>query len=563
MKSKSRKLDDLTGLYTRSFLKPYVNDLIEDRKSFRLFLLDIDFFKMINDSYGHMRGDEVLRDVADILEKSVQNRGTVVRYGGDEFIIIVTDKSLMDSFEGYINDIVFHREFAGDPPVRISFTIGSATYPEDGDDLSKLLKCADDILLKAKRKDHYGIRFIGRENVLSILKSGLEEASRGNPKFIYLTGVEGVGKTRILSELLIYANLAGFDATSFNCKKDFGYEPLQFLTGDKSFNPTWKVLNSISPSISGRPVFWCIDDIESCSMETRKFLEKLPSIMGKEKFFLILSGKEDVGMNQFLKINLEPLDLYGTKDFISSFIGMQDIDDNLVAYLFDKTRGIPGKLLSTLNNFLNNNVIKLGKNKIQMGKIIDTDIEGNLFKTYKKLKKEEGMIFQVGALLGDIGDCELIADILGISRDEVYKMKNFGLSVGLLKPSENFIISTEELRKKLYQGIGSKRKELHRKAGMILSRKGYPGPSAYQFGMAGDFVNETEQSLLLVRTLLDKGLLIDAEEVLGRLKKWINEEWFNRKTFYERWGDIFYKKGEFRNALEMFNKALENKKDVE
>jgi len=563
MKSKSRKLDDLTGLYTRSFLKPYVNDLIEDRKSFSLFLLDIDFFKMINDSFGHMRGDEVLRDVADILKKSVQNKGVVIRYGGDEFIIIVTDKSLMDSFEGYIDDIVFHREFAGDPPVRISFTMGSATYPGDGKDLFNLLKCADDILLKAKRKNHYGIRFVGRENVLSVLKSGLEEASRGNSKFVHLVGIEGVGKTRILSELLIYANLAGFNTTLFNCKRNFGYEPLQFLTGDKSFNPTWKVINSISPSISGRPVFWCIDDIDSCSMETRKFLEKMPTMMSKEKFFLILSGKEDIGMNQFLKINLEPLDIYGTKDFVSSFIGVQDIDDSLVAYLFDKTGGIPGKLLSTLNNLLNNNVIKLEKNRVQMDKVNDTDIEGHLFKAYKKLRKEERMIFQVGALLGDIGNCGLIADILETSYDEVCKTREFGLSIGLLKPSANFIISTEELRKKLYKGIGNKRKELHRKAGEILSKRVYPGPSAYQFEMARDFENAANQSLLLVRSLLDKGLLIDAEGVLRELKKWTNEEWFDRKKFYERWGDIFYKKGEFRNALEMFNKAIENKKDMD
>ena len=87
-KKKGYPVDKLTKLYTRDFLFDFVNNKIQLHQRFGLILLDIDFFKTINDTYGHPKGDEVIYRVAKFLEECVGDRGVVVRYGGDEFVII-------------------------------------------------------------------------------------------------------------------------------------------------------------------------------------------------------------------------------------------------------------------------------------------------------------------------------------------------------------------------------------------------------------------------------------------------------------------------------------------
>ncbi|MEG0385524.1 MAG: GGDEF domain-containing protein [Solibacillus sp.] len=85
--------DPLTGVYNRSSYKQYMEQLIKKKRKehIGLLLIDLDNFKQVNDQFGHLEGDEVLKKMADILRKAVGNKGFVARFGGDEFAIVVED----------------------------------------------------------------------------------------------------------------------------------------------------------------------------------------------------------------------------------------------------------------------------------------------------------------------------------------------------------------------------------------------------------------------------------------------------------------------------------------
>jgi len=94
--------DTLTGLYNRRYLEETLG--VETQKSFcsgspiSLVMIDIDFFKKVNDTFGHTEGDQVLCKISSLLKTSVRKKDTVARYGGEEFILILPEASLEESF---------------------------------------------------------------------------------------------------------------------------------------------------------------------------------------------------------------------------------------------------------------------------------------------------------------------------------------------------------------------------------------------------------------------------------------------------------------------------------
>jgi len=95
--------DALTGSYNRRFLMSYVDDCIERIKSgelntFSIIMYDLDHFKHVNDTYGHIAGDEVLKSFADILRSSMRSADIVARYGGEEFIIVMPTAEEITAF---------------------------------------------------------------------------------------------------------------------------------------------------------------------------------------------------------------------------------------------------------------------------------------------------------------------------------------------------------------------------------------------------------------------------------------------------------------------------------
>ncbi|MGE4321107.1 MAG: diguanylate cyclase [Acholeplasmataceae bacterium] len=89
----SSNVDYLTGISTRRYAEEYIDHLINRKQPFDVYMIDVDNFKALNDQYGHIEGDKILMDIANILKKVFPNKSVVARYGGDEFIVASTDLS--------------------------------------------------------------------------------------------------------------------------------------------------------------------------------------------------------------------------------------------------------------------------------------------------------------------------------------------------------------------------------------------------------------------------------------------------------------------------------------
>lgn len=156
--------DELTGLANRVLLKDRLNSAIafHQRQSLKLAVLfiDLDGFKNINDSYGHNVGDELLKEVAQRLQGCVRQSDTVVRFGGDEFVLLLTGLH-SNNEAAYVAEKVLQlmqTEFTLSTAIAyIGCSIGIAVYPEDGVDDNELLKVADTLMYKVKAagKNHY------------------------------------------------------------------------------------------------------------------------------------------------------------------------------------------------------------------------------------------------------------------------------------------------------------------------------------------------------------------------------------------------------------------------
>jgi diguanylate cyclase (GGDEF)-like protein len=156
--------DELTGLANRVLLKDRINTAISFHKRQQLqiavLFIDLDGFKTINDTHGHDVGDELLVQVADKLKSCVRQSDTVVRFGGDEFVLLLT--GLHNKNEAaYIADKVLKLmrqpfELSAER-IFIGCSIGIAMYPDDGVTDNDLLKIADTLMyrVKANGKNHY------------------------------------------------------------------------------------------------------------------------------------------------------------------------------------------------------------------------------------------------------------------------------------------------------------------------------------------------------------------------------------------------------------------------
>lgn len=150
--------DGLMGIYNRRFFFDRVSSLIKTnpQKNFAVVMMDMDFFKKVNDTYGHQFGDEVLKKTAQLVKSTIGQKDIVARYGGEEIVIY------LDSVENYMdtyNKIDNIRETIGMNVIEyggfsksITASFGISYYPEDGKTIEEILNCADNLLYQAKER---------------------------------------------------------------------------------------------------------------------------------------------------------------------------------------------------------------------------------------------------------------------------------------------------------------------------------------------------------------------------------------------------------------------------
>lgn len=154
-------LDPLTGLNNRKQLTHTFNNLSkshEDQDKIRLYLIDVNHFKQINDTYGHLQGDNALKIIAEALKAACKgaNRGTLIaRYGGDEFVILVSENNNDETIDlkERIKEKLKELSKKKSVPFELTVSVGSACS-DNGDSLKDLILKADKAMYMEKKKYH-------------------------------------------------------------------------------------------------------------------------------------------------------------------------------------------------------------------------------------------------------------------------------------------------------------------------------------------------------------------------------------------------------------------------
>lgn len=223
-------IDDLTQLCNRRFIYNNMPKIITRTKTparTSLFMIDVDDFKKVNDTFGHLAGDELLVELAKRMKKSVAENGIVARYAGDEFVILLPGQDEkqastlgevilreMTNFKWSIKD----KKLAG-----LNLSMGVAVYPEDSTSISDLINRADQALYAAKNAGKNRILsyksvskeikkriklkevllrppLVNRTEEIETLKKHYKISDEGKKQALLAEGDSGIGKTRLLEE---------------------------------------------------------------------------------------------------------------------------------------------------------------------------------------------------------------------------------------------------------------------------------------------------------------------------------------------------------------------------
>lgn len=156
--SERASYDFLSQLYNRSTFERELKSEIERSAHAKVAVLfiDVDDFKFINDRFGHSVGDEVIKYVAGCIKQRVKGSGFAGRFGGDEFVLCITDPKQIDEIESLSLDLIdelyegYHSELAN-VSINVKASIGIAFFPEHGDDSNKIVAAADEAMYFVKK----------------------------------------------------------------------------------------------------------------------------------------------------------------------------------------------------------------------------------------------------------------------------------------------------------------------------------------------------------------------------------------------------------------------------
>lgn len=151
-------IDYLTGTLNKENLFYYIQNLIDNKKEFSLFFIDVDEFKKINDLKGHSYGDFMLKSIIDVISTAIEDKAIIGRFGGDEFMVVAEGLTGYDDTWNFARNICMAvRKFSKEEALKngglfCSITVGVVRFPIDASNINDLIKIADKALYRGKKK---------------------------------------------------------------------------------------------------------------------------------------------------------------------------------------------------------------------------------------------------------------------------------------------------------------------------------------------------------------------------------------------------------------------------
>ncbi|UCH23343.1 MAG: diguanylate cyclase [Deltaproteobacteria bacterium] len=225
--------DELTGLYNRRYLYHYFQSKVPwgslDVHPFSLLMMDMDYFKQVNDNYGHQIGDQALVWLAGLLKGVAGKEGMPIRYAGDEFMILLKDcdKSASMQLGGQLLQHVRENQFQLNDhkgSLNITISLGIASAPQDARTGRGLIQKADTALYSAKKNGRNQlvnagdvnpeevfaktainqlkeVKIVGRGRQLALVSDALKQFSLRQNRFLLAEGAAGMGKSEFLEAI--------------------------------------------------------------------------------------------------------------------------------------------------------------------------------------------------------------------------------------------------------------------------------------------------------------------------------------------------------------------------
>jgi len=202
--------DNLTGLPNRLLFADRLEQAVKrserSRTSMALMLVDIDDFKLVNDSFGHDAGDKLIKAVGELISKSLRRADTIARLGGDEFAVIIEGIDGPEdaiSIADNLTTILEHNVRLDDQETYTSASIGIAVYPSDGNDARTLLKNADTAMFRAKENGRHCFQFYKPEMSVSAmerldLENSLKSAFENDEFLIHYQPIIDIHKNEVV-----------------------------------------------------------------------------------------------------------------------------------------------------------------------------------------------------------------------------------------------------------------------------------------------------------------------------------------------------------------------------
>ncbi|WP_407427672.1 GGDEF domain-containing protein [Treponema sp.] len=178
------KIDPLTDVYNKKAIMSFAEKRFTPgtKEHAVLAIVDLDHFKPVNDAYGHLAGDKVLKKAGEVLKEVVGEQGVIGRYGGDEFLVILEDMSEESIFRSILRAInvnisaAFENTFSD---IKVTASVGASQYSKDGDTFDELFKKADFCLYRAKDKGRDRYVFYREDLHGELYKKATESKTEG------------------------------------------------------------------------------------------------------------------------------------------------------------------------------------------------------------------------------------------------------------------------------------------------------------------------------------------------------------------------------------------------